>query len=68
MVNTRKIKGRMAEKDMTQKDIAKILGIKPSTASQKINNVRPISLNEAEKLCEALEIEASDFGVYFFAR
>lgn len=56
MINTNKIKGRMAELELTQKDVAKMLNIAQATANQKINNVRPLTLVEAEKLCEILEM------------
>ncbi len=67
MVNTNKIKGRIKELGFTQNDIAKALNIATQTACQKINNVRPFSLDEAEKLSELLEIDSGDFGLYFFA-
>ena len=57
MINTNKIKGRMEELELTQKDVAK-----------KINNVRPLTLVEAEKLCEILEISPSEFNIYFFTK
>ena len=50
LINTNKIKGRMAELQLTQKDIARSLGIAQPTANQKINNIRPMDLNESEKL------------------
>lgn len=68
MINTNKIKGRMAELELTQKDVAKMLNIAQATANQKINNVRPLTLVEAEKLCEILEISPSEFNIYFFAK
>lgn len=66
VVNTRKIKGRMAEMQLTQKDIAKALEIAQPTINQKINNIRPMNLDEAEKISNLLEISAEDFGAYFF--
>ena len=66
MINTNKIKGRMAELQLTQKDIARSLGIAQPTANQKINNIRPMDLNEAEKLSNLLKISPEDFGTYFF--
>lgn len=67
MVNTNKIKGRMKELEITQADVAKCLDIAQPTANQKINNVRPFDLDEAEKLSNLLGIESGEFGVYFFA-
>lgn len=36
MINSNKIKGRMVEMGITQKDVARTLNIAPSTVSQKI--------------------------------
>lgn len=66
MINTNKVKGRLAELQLTQKDVADSLGIAQPTANQKINNIRPMDLNEAEKLSDLLQIPPEDFGVYFF--
>jgi len=66
MINTLKVKARMVEYGKTQKDIGQALGIAAATVSQKINNVRPMDLEEAEKLCEILQIDAGQFGEYFF--
>lgn len=68
MINTNKIKGRMAELQITQKDVANSLGLAQPTVNQKINNIRPMDLNEAEKLSDLLHIEPEDFSVYFFYR
>ncbi len=67
MINTSKIKGRLAEFGYTQADVAKELQISQSTANQKINNVRDMSLDEAEKLSHMLKIDSGEFGVFFFA-
>lgn len=66
MINTSKIKERMDELGITQVKLAKRLGIAAPTMSQKINNNRPLSLEEAEKMANALKIKDKDFGVYFF--
>lgn len=66
MINTSKIKGRMAEMQITQKDVAKELRIAQPTANQKINNIRPMDLEEAEKLSKMLEIPPEEFAIYFF--
>lgn len=68
MINTLKVKARMVEYGKTQKDIGEALGIATATVSQKINNVRPMDLAEAEKLCEILQINPDQFGEYFFAK
>lgn len=66
MINTNKIKGRMAELQLTQKDVAASLGLAQPTINQKINNIRPTDLDEAEKLAELLKIPEEDFAIYFF--
>ena len=66
MLNVDKVRGRMAELRLTQKDVAEALGIAVPTASQKLNRVRPMDLDEAEKLASLLKLDNGDFGVYFF--
>ena len=68
MLNIAKVRGRMAELKLSQKDVAEALGISVSTASQKLNRVRPIDLDEAEKLATLLKLEDNQFGEYFFAQ
>lgn len=50
MLNVAKVRGRMAELKLSQRDVAEALGIALPTASQKLNRVRPMNLDEAEKL------------------
>lgn len=66
MVNANKLKGRIVELGLTQKDIAKALSIALPTASQKINNVRAMDINEAFKIAEVLKIPDDSFREYFF--
>lgn len=67
MVNSAKIMGRMVELRITQADLAVKLGITQPTVSQKINNIRPMDLDEAEKMAEILKIGMPDFASYFFS-
>lgn len=66
MVNTLKLKARIMEFGFNQKDIAKVLNLAPSAVSQKINNVRPMYLKEADTLANLLKINTMEFGEYFF--
>lgn len=68
MINSSKLKGRMRELDLTQKDIASALSITPSTVSLKLSGSRPITLDEAETIAKTLRIEDSQFSVYFFSQ
>lgn len=65
MINTLKIKGRIAELGLKQGDIASKLGLSPATVSQKINGLRPMSLDEAEKIADILRIPDSQFKEFF---
>lgn len=60
--------GEMKELELTQADVAHCLNIAQPTANQKINNVRPFDLDEAEKLSHLLHIDAGEFGKYFFTQ
>ncbi|SDY14198.1 helix-turn-helix domain-containing protein [Eubacterium barkeri] len=67
MLNTKKIKGRMVELGMTQKDLATEMSLAIPTVNQKINGIRPMSLDEAEVVATVLKIDSRKFGEYFFS-
>ncbi|MTP85145.1 helix-turn-helix domain-containing protein, partial [Turicibacter sanguinis] len=56
MVNSAKIKGRLIELGLTQKEVSRKLGLAQPTFNQKLNNIRVFDLEEAEKLQEILNI------------
>lgn len=68
MPDANKLKARMAELGLTQSQLAESLGIATPTICQKINNLRPFTLDEAEKVAGALRISDNEFGAYFFGR
>lgn len=68
MPNAKKIKNRMLEMGITQAKLAKYLDIATPTACQKLNNLRPFTLEEAEKVAKLLKIKDSEFGNYFFSQ
>lgn len=68
MLNVAKVRGRMAELRLSQRDVAERLGLALPTVSQKLNRIRPMSLDEAEKLANLLQLTDSEFGEYFFAQ
>ena len=68
MINTLKIKGRMMEYGLTQKDVARALEIATPTVSQKINNIRPMNLKEADALASLLKIPTEKIGEFFFSQ
>lgn len=66
MINTNKIKGRIVELGLTQRDIANALGVALPTVSQKINNIRAMDIKEAFIIAEVLNIPDEEFREYFF--
>lgn len=66
MINSNKIKGRIVELGLTQKDLADALGVALPTVSQKINNVRSMDVREAFIIAKVLGIPDKDFREYFF--
>lgn len=67
MINTAEIKTRMRKLGLKQKDIARELSIAIPTVSQKINNVRPFTLDEAAQLRSLLHLNEREFQRYFFS-
>ena len=66
MVNTDKLKARMRELHITQAQLADKLNVKQSTLSLKINRERPMFVDEADVIREALQIQDSEIRSYFF--
>lgn len=66
MINTEALKKRMRAMGISQSELACALGVATSTMCQKLNNIRPVTLNEAEQISKKLSIADRDFGVYFF--
>ena len=66
MVNTQLLMKRMKEKGISQADVAVELSLARPTVSQKLRNVRPMFLDEAEQLSKLLHIAPGEFGAYFF--
>ena len=66
MPNSDLIKRRLSELGMTQAQLAHAISMAAPTINQKINNLRPFTLDEAEKVATLLKIDDSEFGRYFF--
>lgn len=66
MINTEALKKRMREMGISQSELAGAVGVAASTMCQKLNNIRPVTLKEAEQISKKLSIADRDFGVYFF--
>ena len=66
MINSNKLKGRMRELGVTQKVMAEILNKSEPAVCQKINNVRPTTIDEAKTIASVLKIDDSELKEYFF--
>ena len=60
-----KLRGRMKEMHVTQAEIAKLLGIKECTVSQKLNNRRKIKLCEAKKFPSTSTYQITNLSLFF---
>lgn len=67
MPNTTLLKQRMKAMHITQAQIAREICVGTSDACRKINNIRTMSLDEAEKIAQTLQIRDEEFSDYFFA-
>lgn len=60
-MDVRKIKGAMAEKSITQNDLAKLLNISSKAVSMKLNEKVDFKLAEAQKICQILDLQPDIF-------
>jgi DNA-binding Xre family transcriptional regulator len=63
-----KLRGLMREKNVTQAELAGIIGINISSLNAKLNNKSNFTTVEIDGVCEALDISNVDIGRYFFCR
>ena len=61
-----KLKGRMREKDMTQAEMASLLGITPTGLYKKLKGEAPFKIDEAFKIFTALDLPETELRSYFF--
>lgn len=66
MLNTIRLKERIADLGLSQRTIAANLKLSQPVVSQKLRGIRPLQLHEAEALAKLLEIEPAEFCSYFF--
>ena len=67
-MNNRKLKGKLVEKGFIHKDLAAkdCWNCALCTVSQKLNGVRPITLDEANIIGDKLELTAQEYYDIFF--
>lgn len=64
--NFAKIRGRMAEKNISQDKLAKALGVSTVTLNRKLAGQKDFRLKEVQIIAELLELE--DVRPYFFGQ
>lgn len=64
--NYAKLLGRIKEYGYTQETLSKEIGMSESTLSQKLNGKFAFKQNEIIAICNILDLEISDIGVYFY--
>lgn len=67
MINTAELKAEIKRSGMTQEQLAKEIGMNPSTLNKKINNKQSVlSVDEAQKIAKILEIPQEKLiGIFF---
>lgn len=68
MINTQKLKGRMAEKNKTFRSLAPKVSCSAYTLGQKVSNKAPITLQEVNILADELDITDKEFKDFFLQR
>lgn len=62
------LRGRMAEKNVTQTDVAKCLGVSVQAVNKKFNGIYGFSQDDVLKICELLGISIEEIGLFFYAQ
>lgn len=68
MVNTLKLKGRIAEKNTNFQKLSLKVGCTAYTLGRKISNKSPMYVEEAIILSEELDITDNEFASFFLQR
>lgn len=63
-----KLLGRIKECGFTQETLANQVGIAESSMSLKLNNKAHFKHFEMVRICEALFVDTSEIGAYFFTQ
>lgn len=63
-----KLKGRTAERGLTDRDVAAAAHLNPSTYSQKMNGKGVFTQGQICAICTFLGIEPVDIPAYFFTQ
>lgn len=56
MLDTNKLRGKIAEAGYTQGELAKKIGISQNTLTRKLTGKRDFTVGEIDRICSALDI------------
>ncbi|MBE6722929.1 MAG: helix-turn-helix transcriptional regulator [Ruminococcaceae bacterium] len=56
-IDTRKLQDTLKERNMTQNELAKLIGVSKSTMSRKVSGESELSVSQAFKMCHVLNID-----------
>ena len=65
-INYGKLRGRMAEESITQKELSQKIGISESQLSGKLSSNYSFKQSEIVAICNALGIDYAEIPTYFF--
>ncbi|MCF8002521.1 MAG: helix-turn-helix domain-containing protein [Halanaerobiales bacterium] len=63
-IKLNKLKGLIAQNDMTQRDIASLINVAPNTLSRKMNGKTPFTLPEAKIIADFFGITIDELFFY----
>lgn len=67
MLNSNKLRGVMAEKNMTAEKLSNILGINPTTFYRKRDGISEFTRSEIQIIANVLELTMEDVESIFFS-
>ena len=66
-MNTAKLKGKMKELNVTQEELAKLIGVSLSTINRKLqNDGESFTVGEVQQIVSALHLSADEARLIFF--
>lgn len=66
-VNVQKLKAKIVEKDMNVEKLAELIGVDRSSLYRKLNKCEKITIGEAQKMKDALEMNDDEAYEIFLA-
>ncbi len=66
-MNVNKLKGKIAEKGLSVEKLAQQIGVDRSSLYRKLNNAEKITIGEASKIKDVLEMTPEEATIIFLA-